>query len=211
MEVEALLGRARGEAQRLIRALMDILANRSNGLACPARGHGGTTMQATERMRKDMAALWETLGRLQQAVLDPGPTGPLRMRNVLRYLKTEVLGESGQDEALFLDRLGNHPRMGELARLLAQERAALRDRLDRVRESAELIPQLGALDPLSVEIRAECEGFIREFVHHVFVEERVLVPEAERCVDPGQLEEIGTVMAALRAHARARDEIPALD
>jgi hypothetical protein len=168
-------------------------------------------MRATEQLRRDNAALWHTLANLQRAVLYPGPEGPLRMRNVLRYLQTEVLGECGQDEALLLDRLGNHPRMGELARLLGKEREILRARLEEVRQVVGTLHELGGLDSRALAIRAQCEAFIRDFLHHLFVEERVFLPEAESWVEADRLEEIGKVMAALRAHARGIEEIPALD
>lgn len=168
-------------------------------------------MRATEQLRKDNAALWDALANLQRAALYPGPEGPLRMRNVLRYLKTEVLGEAGQDEALFLDRLGNHPRLGELARLLAKERDALRAQLEEVLAVVDALRQLGGLDSRTIAVRAQCEAFIRDSLHHLFVEERVFLPEAETWVEAERLEEIGAVMAALRAHARRLEEIPALD
>ena len=168
-------------------------------------------MRATEQLRKDNAGLWDALGSLQRAVLCPGPEGTLRMHNVLRFLRTEVLGESGQDEALFLERLGKHRRLGEVARLLAGERDALRARLDEVAQGVDALRELGGLDARAVAVRCECEAFIREFLHHLFVEEQVLLQDAETCLEPERLEEIGAVMAALRAHARAREEAPALD
>lgn len=168
-------------------------------------------MRATEQLRRDNAILWEALGNLQRAVLHPGPEGTLRMRNVLRFLRTEVLGEAGQDEALFLERLGNHARLGEVARLLAEERDALRARLDEVAQGVDALRELGGLDARAVAVRCECEAFIRDFLHHLFAEEQVLLREAETCVEPERLEEIGAVMATLRAHARAREEVPALD
>ena len=168
-------------------------------------------MRATEQLRRDNAALWEALGNLQRAVLYPGPDGTLRMRNVLRFLRTEVLGEAGQDEVLFLDRLGNHARLGELARLLAQERESLRARLDEAAQGADALRELGGLDTRAVAIRRECDAFVRDFLHHLFVEEQVLLRDAEACLEPERLEEIGAVMAALRAWTRADEEIPALD
>ncbi len=168
-------------------------------------------MRATEQLRKDNTALWEALGNLQRAVLTPGPEGALRMRNVLRYLRTEVLGDAGQDEALFLDRLGNHARLGEVARLLAREREDLRARLDEAAQGAEALRELGGLDSRAVAIRGDCEAFVRDFLHHLFVEEQVLIRDAETCVEPARLEEIGAFMAALRAAQRAGDEAPALD
>lgn len=168
-------------------------------------------MRATDQLRKDNAVLWEALGNLQRAALCPGPEGTLRMRNVLRFLRTEVLGEAGQDEALFLHRFGNHIRLGEVARLLADERDALRGRLDAVAQGVDALRELGGLDSRAVAVRCECEAFIRDFLHHLFVEEQVLLREAETCVAPERLEEIGAVMAALRAHARSREEVPALD
>ena len=168
-------------------------------------------MRATEQLRKDNTALWEALANLQRGALHPGPEGALRMRNVLRYLRTEVLGEAGQDEALFLDRLGNHPRLGELARLLAQERESLRARLDEAAQGADALRELGGLDARAVAIRRECDAFVRDFLHHLFVEVQVLLRDAEACLEPERLEEIGAVMAALRAWTRADEEIPALD
>ena len=168
-------------------------------------------MRATEQLRKDNAALWDGLANLQRAALYPGPEGPLRMKNVLRYLRTELLGETGQDESLFLDRLGNHPRLGELARILAGERDALRAQLDEVRGAVEALRELGGLDSRAMAVRGLCETFIRDFLHHLFVEERVFLPEAETWVEPERLEEIANVMAALRAHARRLEEVPALD
>ena len=168
-------------------------------------------MRATEQLRRDNATLWEALGNLQRAVLHPGPEGTLRMRNVLRFLRTEVLGEAGQDEALFLDRLGNHTRLGELARLLAKERESLRARLDEAAQGADALRELGGLDAWAVAVRCACEAFIRDFLHHLFVEEQVLLRDVEACLEPERLEEIGAVMAALRAWARAAEEIPALD
>jgi hypothetical protein len=168
-------------------------------------------MRATEQLRKDNVALWEALGNLQRAVLTPGPEGALRMRNVLRYLRTEVLGEAGQDEGLFLDRLGKHARLGELAGLLAKERESLRARLDEAAEGADALRELGGLDSRAVAIRCECEAFVRDFLHHLFVEEQVLLRDAEACLEPERLEEIGALMAALRAAQRVEDEVPALD
>lgn len=168
-------------------------------------------MRATEQLRKDNAALWEALANLQRAALHPGPEGPMRMRNVLRYLRAEVLGEAGQDEALFLDRLGNHPRLGDLARLLAAERDILRRQMEEVALGVDGLRELGGLDSRAIAARAACEAFIRDFLHHLFVEEQVLIREADHTVPPETLEEIGRVMAALRAHARGVEEVPALD
>ena len=168
-------------------------------------------MRATEQLRKDNVALWEALGNLQRAVLMPGPEGMLRLRNVLRYLQTEVLGDAGQDEALFLDRLQNDARLGEAARLLAKEREGLRARLEEAAKGADALRELGGLEGRALAIRCECEAFVRDFLHHLFVEEQVLLRDAERCLEPERLEEIGAVMAALRAAQWADDEAPALD
>jgi len=172
---------------------------------------GGRAMRATEQLRKDNAALWEALANLQRAVLRPGADGALRMRNVLRYLRTEVLGDAGMDEALFLDRLGHHGRLGEVARLLRKERRALRAQLDELIQEANGLRELGALDSQALAVRAQCENFIRDFLHHLFVEDQVLLPEAEACLEPERLEEVGAVMAALRRYAQDREEAPALD
>jgi hypothetical protein len=168
-------------------------------------------MRATEQLRKDNTALWEALANLQRAVLHPGAEGTLRMRNGLRYLRTEVLGDAGMDEALFLERFGSHARLGEVARLLAREREGLRARLDQVAEAAEGLRELGGLDPQAVAARAQCELFVKDFLHHLFVEDKVLLREAELCVEPERLEEIGAVMAALRARVWDLDEVSALD
>ena len=168
-------------------------------------------MRATEQLRKDNAALWNALANLQRAVLTPGGEGTLRMRNVLRYLRTEVQGDAGMDEALFLDQLGRDGRLGELARLLAAERQALRARLEEVSEGVEGLRALGSQDHTAQAIRAQCEGFIRDFLHHLFTQEQVLLREAEQWVEPERLEEIGAIMAALRARVWDPDEVSALD
>jgi hypothetical protein len=168
-------------------------------------------MRATEQLRKDNSALWEALGNLQRAVVRPGAEGALRVRNVLRYLRTELLGDAGMDEALFLSRLGGHDHLGEVARLLKDEGRTLRTQLDELIEEANGMRELGALDHQALAFRGQCERFIRDFLHHLFLEEQVLLREAEACLEPDRLEEIGTVMAALRKYAQAREEVPALD
>ena len=168
-------------------------------------------MRATEQLRKDNSALWNAMGNLQRAVVRPGAEGALRMRNVLRYLRTELLGDAGMDEALFLSRLGNHDRLGEVARLLKDQGRVLRNRLDELIEEANGLRELGALDNEALAFRGQCEGFIRDFLHHLFIEDQVLLPEAEACLEPDRLEEIGTVMAALRMYAQSHEEVPALD
>lgn len=162
-------------------------------------------MNALEIIAQDHRIINRMLKNMELALLAPSQKTPIVVGNVVNYLVREMEGYFGEEERLIFRPVAALSRdaaavVGALEEEhtdLSQRLAALRRTVDACREK-----RGQGRDDTFAALRRQGLDFVKELVHHIFLEEQVLFPLAGKLLGPERLAEIAEGMRAFEEETR---------
>jgi len=181
---------------------------RHHGRGCPIAMPGGRAMKATDIIMGDHNILRRALVSLDRALLMRTPTWAIVAKNVANYLDIGLreylnseerwlfrpLAETGSDAAGVVAELEREHR--DLEARLAEFKALTRCPITQ--EIAPLVQEKGI-------------ALVKEFLHHMFLEEELGFPLAEQRLGIAHLEQVAEHIFLLKEAEKGLEEPAAID
>ena len=165
-------------------------------------------MRATDIFRRDHNIIRRALVSLDRALLMKTPNCSIVARNVATYLDVELREYLGSEERwVFRPLAETGPDAAGVVAELTREHRDLEARLAEVKALARR-PLAAAAAPI---VRDKGVALVKEFLHHMFLEEEVGFVLAEERLGTARLEEVADRVFLLQEAGREVEEPAAID
>ena len=165
-------------------------------------------MKATDIFRRDHSIIRKALVSLDRALLMQTPNWTIVARNVATYLDIELREYLGSEERWVFRPLAETG--ADAAGVVAEMEREHRDLEARLEEFKVLTrqPTIAAAAPV---VREKGVALVKEFLHHMFLEEEVGFVLAEERLGTARLEEVADSVFLLQEAGRELEEPAAID
>jgi len=165
-------------------------------------------MRATDIFRRDHNIIRRALVSLDRALLMQTPNWAIVVRNVATYLDVELREYLGSEERwVFRPLAETGPDAAGVVAELTREHRDLEARLAEFKALARQ-PIAAAAAPI---VRDKGVALVKEFLHHMFLEEEVGFVLAEERLGTARLEEVADRVFLLQEAGREVEEPAAID
>lgn len=165
-------------------------------------------MQATDIFRQDHGIIRRALACLDKALLMQSPGWTIVAKNVATYLDVDLREYVGAEERWVLRPLAETG--PDAARVVSELESEHRKLEVRLAELKVLAVRLDAADSAPL-LREKGVALVKEFLHHMFLEEEVAFPLAEQRLGAEHLEEGAAHMRLLKETVECLEEPAAID
>lgn len=157
-------------------------------------------VEALDLLKADHRRFLRALGAMEASFLDPQRGSWIGVGNVARFFRAELEAHMRAEEGMLYPTLAFHAPTRAIFSSLKMEHALVRRHLGALERA------MGGKGggEITEPVLRKGRVFVRAFVHHIFTEEHVLFPLAEKLVNGSELEEVGRAIRAL-----ARGELSA--
>jgi iron-sulfur cluster repair protein YtfE (RIC family) len=170
---------------------------------------GGTIMTtAIDLFLRNHRTIRKALMTLDRALLVQGPSWPIVARNMAHYLDLELREYWGSEERLVFRPLAETgPDAARVVAEMEREHVELESRLAEFKS----LTQCAGAAALSELVHERGLGLVKEFLHHMFLEEEVGFVLAEERLGEARLAEVADQVILLEKTALELEEPAALD